>query len=244
MDAVIRSAHIEPSRTRLSDARQGRIGGAPNAHELAQQSARARADTLRLEIEAQVRAEVSAQMQAAYQSERERAFADGHAEALAAAKAAAAAELAQAQEQMQTKAASALSAMEHAHAAALSRLESSVGEVAFAAVCRFISREAASQAFVHSLVERTCAELRADMTASVRLHPRDISTLGELLQDAELRIQSLALKVVADDSLELGGCVIEAASGHYDGGLESQLRRLHAVLTDAAGAGRTQSGQG
>jgi flagellar assembly protein FliH len=232
MDVVIRSAHIQSSRTRLSDARMGRVGG-PDAQQTIQQSTRAKADALRLEIETQVRAELSAQMQKKYQEEHERAFTDGHAEALEAARVAAAAELARTQEELRLKVAGALSAMEGAHAAALSKLESSVGEVAFAAVCRFVSGHGVSSSFIQSLVQRTCAELRGDMTATARMHPRDLTTLSELLQDGEMQVQSTTLKFVADESLVLGGCVIEAASGHYDGGLESQLRRLHAVLMGA-----------
>ncbi|HEY5760114.1 MAG TPA: FliH/SctL family protein [Steroidobacter sp.] len=233
MDAVIRSAHIQSSRTRLSDARLARAGGGPDAQPTVQQSIRAKADALRLEIETQVRAELSTQMKKLYQEERERAFAEGHADALEAARVEAAAELARTQEELRLKVAGALSAMESAHAAALSKLESSVGEVAFAAVCRFVNAHGTSSSFVQSLVQQTCAELRGDMTATARMHPRDLATLSELLQDGEMQVQSLALKFVADESLALGGCVIEAASGHYDGGLESQLRRLHVVLMGA-----------
>jgi len=107
------------------------------------------------------------------------------------------------------------------------------GEVAFAAVCHLVGRQAATRPFVLGLVEQICRQLRTDVRAMARMHPCDIDTLRELLQDGELRVHSLGLEVVPDESLELGGCVIEAASGRYDGALEGQLRRLHAVLTDA-----------
>jgi flagellar assembly protein FliH len=96
-------------------------------------------------------------------------------------------------------------------------------------VCHFVGRHLAAEEFVLGLVGQTCAQLRAE-TATARLHPRDAALLGELLEGDVLRIQSIGLKLVPDESLALGGCVVEAASGTFDGGLENQLRRLHAAL--------------
>jgi flagellar assembly protein FliH len=234
MDAVIRSALLAPTRTRLSHARavpavHGPAGtaGAPvdDAH-----AALAR---LRADIESQVRAEIAGHAEQLYARERERARTDGYAEGLAEAKIDTGNARDHERKQHQEQLARALSALERAHQAALSTVESSVGEIAFAAVSRLVNEKAASREFVLGLVEITCAELRADSVATARLHPRDIAALGDLSPDGSLRIQSLNLNVVADDSLALGGCVIDAGSGRYDGALESQLRRLHAVLTGA-----------
>lgn len=230
MDTLIRAAQLAPFRTRLSETRVGQPGAAPNALPGARQTAQGRLDTLRIEIEKQVRTDLAAQMQKLCDSERATARREGYADGRVEAARTAAKEREQAYEELKANVDRALSAMEQAHRAALSRLESSVGEVAFAAVCRLVSGERASQAFVLGLVEHTCAQVRADAMATARLHPRDIAILHDLLQDQELRVQSLGVTVIADESLELGGCVVEAASGHYDGGLETQLRRLHAVL--------------
>jgi flagellar assembly protein FliH len=218
MDTLIRSAQLAPFRTRLSELRTAQPGQPV-------------LDPLREEIERQVRAESAAQIQQLYESERLRARAEGHADGVAAGKAAAATELAQACERLTVQTNRALSALAEAHRAALLKLESSVGELTFAALCRLVSAQVTSRSFVLGIVEHTCAALRADLNATVRLHPRDIETLRESLQDDQLRVDSLGLKVVPDESLVLGGCVIEAPSGHYDGGIENQLRRLHAVLT-------------
>jgi len=222
MDALMRSVRLAPERTRLSDAGGDRLS--------AQGQLQRQRDALRQEIEQQVRAELAAQIREIHASEREKARAEGLEAAVAEATANAEQDLALAHEELKTRLESAICAMEQAHQAALARLESSAGEVAFAAVCRMLAGQAGSQAFVLGLVERACSVLRVDPVATARLHPRDIETLRELLQDQELRVQSLGLKVIPDESLELGGCVIEAASGQYDGGLETQLRRLHSVL--------------
>jgi len=226
MDTLMRSVRLAPQRTRLSEVRGDRAG--------ARGESRRERETLRKEIEQQVRDELAAQIREIHASEREKARAEGHEAAVAQAKANAEQDLALAHEELKAGMAGALSAMERAHQAALAKLESSAGEVAFAAVCRMVAGQAGSQAFVLGLVERACSVLRADPVATARLHPRDVEILRELLQGQELRVLSLGLKVIPDESLELGGCVIEAASGQYDGGLESQLRRLHSVLAGKA----------
>jgi flagellar assembly protein FliH len=190
---------------------------------------------LRAEIDAQIRAEMTAQAQSVYAAERERGWIDGHAEALSSARAQAAQELASARAELSAQAASALTAVERAHALALEGLENAVGELTWIAVCRLAGRSAFTPDFVLGVTRQVCAELRGESPATARLHSRDIATLSELVSDLsserQLRIGELRLTIETDDSLELGGCVIEARSGEYDGRLETQLRRLHAVLT-------------
>lgn len=231
MDAVIRSALVAPFRTRLSASQPGPVDTAQLANE---QTSRPPQKTLRAEVEEQVRAELASQAQKVYEEERQRAHANGYADGIAEAQAAAAEHLAQARAEFKARMQSALAAIEQAQQARLEKLASSVGEIAFAAVCRLAGHKAASPAFVLGIVEQTCAQLRGDATGTARLHPRDIEALSEFVPGAELRIQGLGLRVIPDESLELGGCVIEASSGRYDGGLETQLRRLHAVLAEVA----------
>lgn len=236
MAAVIRSARLSVLPKRLSELLTSKAAvNAPRGTSVESPSetdaALSDSTSLREELEAQVRAQLGAEFQELYQSEREAARAEGFAQGVAEGRAAAATELAQACEKLTARANTTLSALAAAHGAALSKLEATVGEVAFAAVCRLVSSQATSRSFVSGVVERTCAELRGDLEATARLHPRDIQLLCELLQDDELKVESLGLRVVPDDSLALGGCVIEAASGRFDGGLENQLRRLHTVMT-------------
>jgi flagellar assembly protein FliH len=217
MDALIRAARLAPFRMRLSETR------APAAlipHPAA-------APSLREQIEAQLRAEMAVQLQEKYEAERVRARVDGLAEAKQIASDDRAADRAELRAQLEA----AVAALERTHAEALERLESSVGEVAFAAVCRFVGHKACSLDFVRGLVEQACAQLRSETTATARLHPRDVDLLRSVLEGGALRVQSLGLTLVADDTLPLGGCVLEASSGQFDGGLENQLRRLHGVLT-------------
>jgi flagellar assembly protein FliH len=184
------------------------------------------ADTLRAEIRQQLRVETDAELRRLADVERDRARAEG----LAAARSVAAGEMEEARAELRVEIDLALEALEGAHAAALRKLEASVGEVAFAAVCRFVSSQGASRDFVRALVEQACSGLRGETLATARLHPRDIALLDDLLSDGAMRIQSLGLRLRVDESLPLGGCIVETASGELDGGLESQLRQLRAVL--------------
>lgn len=235
MDALIRSAQLAPARTRLHT---GRVQGEQMTSRAGTDKvSRAPEEILREEIEQRVRAQLSAQLQDLYEAERQRGQADGYAAGLAAAGEAATKGLESARGELLEQVDRALTALADAHQAALAQLQANVGEVAFAAVCRLLGRQAPTQALVLTVVEQTCARLRTDSNAILRLHPRDIRTLNELLHDGELRLKSLSLRLVPDESLRLGGCVVEAASGQYDGGLESQLRRLHAVLTGGSETG-------
>jgi flagellar assembly protein FliH len=220
MDALIRAARLSPAPTRLSQLRSP-------AGDALVSDPRGALLTLRKQIEAELREQLKAECE----REHRRAYDEGYATGLAAARAAATDELARIQQQWSTQTEDALSLLERAHQAALSRIETSVGEVAFAALCRLVGREIASETFVIALVKQACAQLRADTAVTMKVHPRDMQRLSDLLADGESRLQSLALKLAADESLALGGCVIETAGGQYDGGLENQLRRLHDALT-------------
>lgn len=228
MDPLIRSARLASERTRISEAR---VGTAPHSASNVPEREEVTREKLRAQIERQLRIDISAEMQETLEIERERVQREVREAALKEANAAAAAELERLREQFAAKVERAIAALERAHRDAMSQLESSVGEVTFAAVCRLIGREMSSRAWLMDVVQNTCSRLRGETSAIARLHPRDIQILNELLQDRELRLHDLSLKVVADESLELGGCRVESASGHYDGSLESQLRALHAVLT-------------
>ena len=216
MDALIRAARLAPFRLRLSETR---VPAPLTSHPAA--------PSLREQMEAQVRAESDARCQEQYDAARERGRLDGLAEA----RQLAAQDRAAARDELRAQVDAAIAALGRAHTEALARLESCVGEVAFAAVCRLVGEKAGTFEFVSGLVAQACAQLRAETRATARLHPRDVELLRGADEGGELRVQAIDLTLVPDDTLPLGGCVLEAASGRFDGGLEQQLRRLHAVLT-------------
>ena len=250
MGALIRSARLAPARTRLSKAiaECARVAAGPGEPRLEGAAWPASEDpaALRALIEQDVREELVEQGRAALDAELKKGHAQGYAAGLAAAEAAATQQRAEALGELRAQAELSLAALGQAHLGALSRLEASVGDVAFASVCQIAGRHAISQDFVLGVVEEVVAGLRVGVMVRARLHPRDLETLRALLNDPApadlaLRMKALSLDLIADESLALGGCVIETASGEYDGGLEVQLRRLHEVLcatTDTVDAPR------
>lgn len=246
MDALIRSARLAPARTRLSEAVAERANpdaarSEARSHGADSQPAPADLAALRARIEQELRDELALQAADVFDAERARGHAQGHAAGLAEAEAQAAREQAQALGELRAQAEASLAVFEQAHRAALSHLEASVGDVAFACVCRLVGRQAPSRLFVLGLVEEVIAGLRAEAIVRVRVHPRDLEVLRALLTDRDLaapglRVQALSMDLVPDESLALGGCVVETGAGQYDGGLESQMRRLHQVLCPGSAA--------
>jgi flagellar assembly protein FliH len=234
MDALIRAARIAPKRTRLSEARGASTpDGNPTAasSDVSRAAARPLRDVLREEIEREVRAEIAEEARRSFEAGRAQAETEGYEAGLTAARASSEQAVARTREELKATAATALAALERAHKSAMARLELSVGEVAFVSICRIIGERATSREFVEALVEQVCAQLPSESVAIARLHPRDIEILRELFEGNELRVAALALKVISDESLDLGGCVLETHSGSYVADLDGQLRRLHALLT-------------
>jgi flagellar assembly protein FliH len=187
---------------------------------------------LRVAVEKEVRAELESHAETLY----ERARAEGYAVGREESKVALEEDLDRKRQEAHAAIESALAAMTAAHDETWAKFESSVGEVAFASVCRLVGDKWASPALLFGFVEQVCAQLRADTVATVRMNPHDVETLRRAvptsaLEGDELRIRALALTLVADVAIQPGGCLVDAASGQYEGGLESQLRRLHVVLT-------------
>jgi len=224
MDALIRSATLGPSRTRLSTGPFGRTA-AVQASEATLQS------RMRAELEESIRAELTREMQLACDAERSLAKAEGYADGLAEGHADAQAQFAQKTVELRSVIENTLSALAQAGEAAIEKFDASVGEVAFAAVCRLIGQHASDELFTRGLIEQLCMPIRAGAKATARLHPRDIEILSKSIDADELSLGPIDLKVVPDETLKLGGCVIESSIGQFDGSLETQLDRLHKVLT-------------
>lgn len=239
MEAVIRSARLAIGRTVLAasalpaqpaaseqDADKT-IGtqGPPVVPDPAAELA-----ALKRQIEAELRAGLQAEVKRLVDAQREEAYrqgyAAGHAEGGAAAEKEAAQREAQRQAQWEALAAS----LCEAHEAAVQRLREDIGTLAFAALSRVLGEQAAAGVAVLGAVESVCREARVDRRAVARLHPRDIALLAPSGATLTLANGTL-LDLVGDESIVLGGCIVESEAGQFDGTLDTQLRRLHSVLT-------------
>lgn len=100
-----------------------------------------------------------------------------------------------------------------------------------ACVCRIMGQSALAPAGVRALVAQAMAQLNGATAIGVRLHARDLAALradpeaGPLLA----RLGS-AVRWQPDNSLGLGGCVLDGASGSLDARLETQMQALRETL--------------
>jgi flagellar assembly protein FliH len=67
-----------------------------------------------------------------------------------------------------------------------------------------------------------------------RLHPLDLTMLETHAPDVLRQLAASQAEFVADDSIALGGCVIESRHGSIDARLETQLARITEELLNAA----------
>jgi flagellar assembly protein FliH len=112
--------------------------------------------------------------------------------------------------------------------------EDSIVETVYATVLRIVGDQLIEPKGIIALVKHVSAQLVRPENFIVRLSPDDY----ELLTAGSGRIslsqdESARLKVVPDERIELGGCILESATGSLDARLEIQLQRLKDVLLDS-----------
>jgi flagellar assembly protein FliH len=89
----------------------------------------------------------------------------------------------------------------------------------------FVAREAALTAVQEAV--RRCHE-RSRLRVCVA--PGDFEMLSTRHDELLERTRAGELELVADERVELGGCIVETAAGSLDARLEVQLQRLHETL--------------
>lgn len=84
-----------------------------------------------------------------------------------------------------------------------------------------------------ALVRQALAQSRARGSITVRVHPRDLEALRGDASLAQAAGPESQLHWMADERVQLGGCVIVSPEGGLDARLETQLARLAALLSAA-----------
>lgn len=112
-------------------------------------------------------------------------------------------------------------------------LEEMAAAIAFEAVAKILGAQAATPEGILALVRQATSQHTSRDGVLVRLNPADLSSLraaGGL--DAELRSGG-KVEWLADQSVEMGGCIVETAGGELDARLETQVDALRAALLSA-----------
>ena len=113
--------------------------------------------------------------------------------------------------------------------------EDLIVEIAFEAVGKILGEALARRDGVQAAVREVIRGVREREHLVVRVSPRDhqlLTSAGLLPRNGD----GNRLELVADERVELGGCLIETSGGTLDGRLETQLQRLRDTLVSA---GRT-----
>lgn len=106
-------------------------------------------------------------------------------------------------------------------------------DIAFEAVCKILGAALVTRDGVAGVVRQAVHGVRERERLVIRLAPRDVDTLTGLHAELSRLAGAKTLEIVADERIELGGCLIETADGGLDGRLETQLQRLRDVLSTA-----------
>lgn len=106
------------------------------------------------------------------------------------------------------------------------QIEEQAVAIAYEAVCRIVGDAAPQASAIQAIVARALAELGGKPALRVRLHPGDLATL-QASPDAQVLLQGFpAVSWAADDSVSMGGCLVDSTAGTLDARLEVQLRAL------------------
>lgn len=112
-------------------------------------------------------------------------------------------------------------------------MENIMLDIAFEAVCKVLGTTAVSRDGVLAQVRQAIEHAMLRETLTVHLHPADLSTLRDtgVLENALSNNQQI--NWVADPTIELGGCILEAEGDGLDARLETQINRLRTTLLAA-----------
>lgn len=110
----------------------------------------------------------------------------------------------------------------------LRQIETLVVALAAAIARHVIEREVRTDpGIVADLVRRALAEFPPDEPVRIRVHPEDLSALGERKLAPGRQVQWLA-----DGALAQGGCVVEGVRRVVDGRVEPALERIYRKLSN------------
>jgi flagellar assembly protein FliH len=105
-------------------------------------------------------------------------------------------------------------------------------EVVFVAVAKILGDDFATQDAVVAAVREALRRVVDRTRVVVRVAPLDFELLSNRFR-VLLEGASGAAELVADENVELGGCLVESSAGNLDARLETQMQRLREALVRA-----------
>jgi flagellar assembly protein FliH len=110
------------------------------------------------------------------------------------------------------------------------QLSTEIADIVLSIAQQFFIHQQQNKESIAQQITQTITQLNNKQNIELSLHPHDLA----LLQKGQIKInlkQCKNLRVIADDDLRLGGCVVRSEHGVFDAGIERQIDRLkHALL--------------
>lgn len=121
----------------------------------------------------------------------------------------------------------------------LRKAEDEIAQLAVAVARKIIFREMfADPSIVGEIVEEAIRKVSDREEITVKVHPADLDFVLSRQDDLSRNIKGIRkLKILADNSISPGGCVIETPGGTVDARIESQLAEIEQSLMDVSGNG-------
>ncbi|MBC7380680.1 MAG: hypothetical protein H7346_25045 [Burkholderiaceae bacterium] len=110
-------------------------------------------------------------------------------------------------------------------------IEDTAVEVIFTSVTRILGRAATDRQLAVEMVQNVISQVKDRERLLVRVSPKDYEIVQAALQRSESAGQFHGnFQLVADQLVQLGGCVIESDAGSLDARLEIQIKHLKDAL--------------
>jgi len=232
MVAIIRSPVVLSGKRRLASHAGELQAGAPGDSKEAT-SAKSppvdpgaqRAEELVEQARRSILAQIKSEAEAARELGRQRGLAEGRAAGQEESRQAFAAELARVR--------SVAGKLSDVLASGIGGMEDLAVAIAFEAVCKVLGESATTAEGVRAQVRQAAAAAKNKERLVVRLHPADLSALRDAGALNSILSAEKVVSWVADDSIELGGCVVATDGGGLDARLETQIDRMRTTLLAA-----------
>lgn len=119
-----------------------------------------------------------------------------------------------------------------AHEERLAPAEGEIVEVVYASVVKILGDSLVGVEAVVAAVRQSIKQLVSRDRLVIHLSPEDKRLIDETMVGREEDLFGAGVKIVADERIELGGCLLQTGSGGLDARLEVQMQRLRDCLLD------------
>ena len=122
------------------------------------------------------------------------------------------------------------------------QLSAEIADIVLSITQQFFINQQQNKESIAEQITQTIVQLNNKQNIELSLHPYDFA----LLQQGEINVdlkQCKNLRVIADEGLRLGGCVVRSEHGVFDASIERQIDRLKHVLLAMKRVGNETSWQ-